>query len=312
MKKLIGTLGVRALLAMVIASLGLAGVIGSAAAAPGDPVDVSFTVGGGAPVVDGAVTVTFTDGENVANTWSGTGTVLGGVTVDGVGAAGGYNVTVDAAGYEPYTTAVNVSDVEQNGRAFAFDLVLAPAEPTAVPTETPANGTVTISKFYCDNIDSVEFITPDSTGTSDDTCVPGTATFTFYLVGDGTDAHEQLVVNEVGAIDLPAGDYTVVEEETQAETTITVVGGETSSLVVLNPANNVTPTPTNVAPTEVAPTQAPSTVTPAPTEAAGKVTALPSTGQGPTSSNSGTFLLLAAAGAMIAGAGAFLFRSKRA
>ena len=106
------------------------------------------------------------------------------------------------------------------------------------PVPAPTMGTVDVQKFYCDSVTAVEF-----DGDVADDCLTGAATFTFYLIGDGTDANDQLMVyeNGFGSIDLVAGDYEVVEEGTQATATITVTAGETTTLVVENPGQAPAP-----------------------------------------------------------------------
>ncbi len=72
------------------------------------------------------------------------------------------------------------------------------------------------------------------------------ATFTVYFIGNGTDANAQITVDGTGTIGLPAGNYEVVEENTQARTVITVSDGGILTLVVSNPADTtVTPTPSD-------------------------------------------------------------------
>src|SRR5690606_12749883 len=66
-------------------------------------------------------------------------------------------------------------------------------------------------------------------------CVSGAATFTFYLVGDGTADYAQIHVNGSGTIGLEPGTYEVVEEETQASFDLEVLDGENTVLIVNNP-----------------------------------------------------------------------------
>lgn len=73
-------------------------------------------------------------------------------------------------------------------------------------------------------------------------CQPGSATFTFYFIGDQNADHVQLVVDGSGSIGLPAGNYEIVEEGTQAHYIITVWDGVTNNLVVLNPTDDPLPT----------------------------------------------------------------------
>lgn len=120
--------------------------------------------------------------------------------------------------------------------------------PTVVTPDPSTEATVNIAKFYCDGLDDVVWQGGGAVAaaadipTSEGDCTPGTATFTFYFVGDQTNAYAQVVVYGNGSVGLPAGEYEVVEEETQARTTISVYDGEIYVLVVSNPTGNF-PTP---------------------------------------------------------------------
>jgi hypothetical protein len=163
-----------------------------------------------------------------------------------------------------------------------------------------ATGTVTVQKYYCTYLEEtlqVEAI--DLTQ-----CSPGAATFTFYLIGDGTADFEQLVLGSSGSgsIVLPVGSYEVVEEGSQTFFTVSVVAGGTTNLLVGNPAPVV---PTVPAPTAVAPQ--PTVAAPKPTAAPVK---LPNTGAGDGDGlNLLPLALTVAAG--ITAAGALTMRGKR-
>lgn len=192
-------------------------------------------------------------------------------------------------------------------------------------TPTPSSeGTVNVSKFFCTGLTETVFQAapvvnevpvgiaaaaeagiPSTAGE----CSPGAATITFYLVGDGTNAFAQLSVNGTGSIGLPAGDYEIVEEETQAHNFITVTEGGILTLVISNPAGSATPTPV-VTPTTapgVTPTVAPG-VTPTATSAttSTKVNALPNTGQGSSGHTNDALILLLGAMSVLLAAGVAL------
>jgi hypothetical protein len=165
-----------------------------------------------------------------------------------------------------------------------------------------ATGTVTVLKYYCTYIDEtmqVEAIEMDQ-------CSPGAATFTFYLVGDGINDYEQLNVGAdgQGSIELPAGEYEVVEEGSQAHFMINVLAGGNVQLLIANPAA--------VVPAEPAPTAAPQpTAVPAqPAAAPAQPVKLPNTGSGLTSGTGALTIALTAAAA-IAGGGAMILRTSR-
>jgi len=129
--------------------------------------------------------------------------------------------------------------------------------PTVTATTTPVitpdpstEGTVNIAKFYCLGLDETVFqvgeVQADAIPSSDGVCSPGPATFTFYFIGDGTDAYAQIDVDNTGTIGLPAGNYEVVEEGTGARTIITVSDGGILTMVVSNPTGSqFTPTPSD-------------------------------------------------------------------
>jgi hypothetical protein len=114
-----------------------------------------------------------------------------------------------------------------------------------------ATGTVNVQKYFCTYLDTTLLVE----AIEEDECDPGAATFTFYLVGDGTDDYEQLTVgaNGAGSINLPVGAYEMVEEGTQTFFNINVLEGETVQLLIGNPAVAVQPT----VPPAPAPTQPP-------------------------------------------------------
>jgi hypothetical protein len=147
-------------------------------------------------------------------------------------------------------------------------------------------GTVNVQKYYCTYLDTTLLVE----AIDEAECDPGAATFTFYLVGDGTADYEQLTVgaNGAGTIDLPVGAYEMVEEGSQTFFNINVLEGETVQLLIGNPAVVVQPT----VPPVPGPTQPPQ---------------LPNTGAGEADGIGLTPLVLVAAAA-IAGGGALTMR----
>jgi hypothetical protein len=179
----------------------------------------------------------------------------------------------------------------------------------AVPPGGLGEGTVSISKFYCDNIDDVIF---QFGGTGGAACAAGSGLFTFYLAGDGTNAYAQLWVDGSNSIALGAGAYEVVEENTQARLYLEVVDGGAYSLVSLNPAA-FAPAPGGdddgapAAPAPVSGTKSSVAVT---TSATGGTTAsaLPSTGSGPASGFEPAAWMLMTGAALVSAAGYMISR----
>jgi hypothetical protein len=176
-----------------------------------------------------------------------------------------------------------VVDVDGNFAVDAADYAVASAGCGPLLAGIPAGGigegTVTISKFVCDNIDDVIFQFGGSAGAA---CSASAGTFTFYLVGDGRNLYTQLWVDGTGSVTVPTGSYEVVEEETQARLYIEVADGGAYSLLSMNPTWSVAdPAPADGDP--AAPVAA-AAAAPASTSSGGTVaTALPSTGSGPAS-----------------------------
>lgn len=139
---------------------------------------------------------------------------------------------------EANTGATTIIDVAAGANLSLIFQTPTPADPA------PNTGTVNVSAFYCDNIDEPTF---QVTSTADvaaaavveasPNCAPGSALFTFYLVGDGTAENAQLAVDGAGSIALGAGRYEVVEENTQARVFINVYVDESTNVVFLAPAS---------------------------------------------------------------------------
>lgn len=102
-------------------------------------------------------------------------------------------------------------------------------------------GTVNVLKYYCSYLDQTMQL--EAVDTNE--CAPGAATFTFYLIGDSTNKHQQLVLDGNGdnSITLPVGAYEVVEEGSQTYFNVTVSAGATIQLLVGNPSGEPAPAP---------------------------------------------------------------------
>lgn len=95
----------------------------------------------------------------------------------------------------------------------------------------PLPGNVTVNKFVCEGQTGV--VWNEEPGAD---CVEGSATFVFYLIGDGTDDFWTLDVNGSGTIELPAGTYEVWEDGSWTMSTVEVTENGTTTVNVLNPA----------------------------------------------------------------------------
>jgi hypothetical protein len=140
--------------------------------------------------------------------------------------AGTYSVTDEASGTQ---TTVTFGDGEVVNLSIFVPAVGAP------PTVTAGTGTVSMAVFQCTNVNGTVFSVDSVSAAAQVDCTIGTATITFYLVGDGTADYAQVVVDGSGAISLNAGVYEIVIEETQAHTFITVPAGGVVSLTVTRP-----------------------------------------------------------------------------
>lgn len=101
-------------------------------------------------------------------------------------------------------------------------------------------GTVRVLNYYCSYLDSTRLVE----AIDEAQCAPGSATFTFYLYGDGTDEHWTLTTdaNGAGEISLAFGTYDVVAEETQTTFQMSV-GAEPVQLLIGNPPGTTAPEP---------------------------------------------------------------------
>jgi hypothetical protein len=93
----------------------------------------------------------------------------------------------------------------------------------SVSAQGGGTGTVTVLKYYCTYLNETALVEAIEIGQ----CLPGEATFTFYLVGDGTDDFQLLNVSGAGqgSIELSVSKYEVVEEGPQAHFKVHVLAG---------------------------------------------------------------------------------------
>lgn len=181
----------------------------------------------------------------------------------------------------------------------AMVAVLASSGLTHEAGSQTATGMVSVQKYYCTYLD--ETLLVEAIDVNE--CTPGAATFTFYLIGDGTADYQQLTVgaNGQGSIELPVGSYEMVEEGTQTFFNLTVAAGQPTNLLIGNPAIELQPTAVPAQPTAVSaqPTAVP----------AGPI-GLPNTGSGE-GAGSGLLALALATAAAIATGGALAARRYR-
>ncbi|HEV2073107.1 MAG TPA: hypothetical protein VGR29_05635 [Thermomicrobiales bacterium] len=173
-------------------------------------------------------------------------------------------------------------------------------------------GTVIVLKYYCTYLDETALVEAIEI----DQCSPGAATFTFYLVGDGTNDFEQLNVSGAGrgSIELPVGEYEVVEEGSQTHFMVNVLAGTNVQLLIANPSIEVVPTDPAPAPTAVPqPTTVPvepTVVTAQPSTTRTQPTRLPNTGSG-SDVEPGVVAFALTAAALVAGSGAMILGKTR-
>lgn len=166
-------------------------------------------------------------------------------------------------------------------------------------------GTVTVLKYYCTYLDETALVEAIEI----DQCSPGAATFTFYLVGDGTNDFKQLNVSGAGrgSIELPVGEYEVVEEGSQTHFMVNVLAGTNVQLLIANPSVEVVPTEPAPAPTTVPQLTA---VTAQPSTTRTQPTRLPNTGSG-SDVEPGVVAFALTAAALVAGSGAMILGKTR-
>lgn len=236
---------------------------------------------------------------------------------------------VDVDGTGSIVLAPGTYEVVEEGTQASATITVYPGDfinlDVLVPTGEYAPGaSVNVVKFYCDTVTETEFLSFSGTAYSDrldlptaPDCVPGPATFTFYLVGDGTAEYAQLAVDGSGTIGLEPGIYEVVEEGTQAHFRFEVLADDNTMLVVNNPMpeNGEVPddggTPDNGGETPGGNQGTPGGGTTGTTGGSTSgVTGLPSTGAG-AADGPGLLALAAVAAAALSGAGALTLRTRR-
>lgn len=142
-------------------------------------------------------------------------------------------------------------DLNDDGVINANDHAIAIAECNTLlggeyPTGPNAEqGTVNLTVFQCGNIQDAYFETVNpaimaraaAIDVGEPTCVPGSALFSFYLIGDGTADYTQLAVDGSGTINLDPGQYQIVEENTQASITVDVVASSYTTAAFYYPSD---------------------------------------------------------------------------
>jgi hypothetical protein len=238
----------------------------------------------------------------------------------GDGTADYEQITIDGTG--SIELAPGTYEVVEEGTLASVLLTVAAGDFITLDVQNPTGdyepgSSVNVVKFYCDTVTETEFLAygygqgaerEQLPGAPD--CVPGSATFTFYLVGDGTADYAQLHVDGSGTIGLEPGSYEVVEEETQAKFTLEVLDGENTVLFVNNPMPDDGEVPDDGDHDDGdTPSKPDDKSADKKDTSTGGVTKLPSTGSG-TSDSTGALALAAAAAAALSGAGAFTLRKK--
>jgi hypothetical protein len=232
---------------------------------------------------------------------------------------------IDVNGTASLTLAPGTYEVVEEGTQASTFITVFAGDFINLDVQIPAGGevvpgsSVNVVKFYCDTVTETEFLSltgaeyaerDELPGAPD--CVSGYATFTFYLVGDGTADYAQLAVNGSGTIGLAPGTYEVVEEETQATFTLEVLDGENTMLIVNNPMPDDGEVPDGEVPDgDEADKGDDKSEDKAKDTAKDKdVTKLPSTGSGATD-GTGLLTIAATAAAAISAAGALSLRKER-
>lgn len=130
---------------------------------------------------------------------------------------------------EPTTIELPVGDYEVVNEATQGIVNLSvPAGSSAVLIGYPASapdpevGTLNINTIMCDNV-----VEPMVTDIVDDDCVRVAKNLSFYLVGDGTDDFIPVTTSssDTTVVDLPIGDYEIVDEASQARLFVSVSTG---------------------------------------------------------------------------------------
>ena len=221
---------------------------------------------------------------------------------------------LDASGSGSIELPAGSYEVVEEGTGASSEIEVLAGDFTTLTVHIPVgDGTgtgqsVNVSKFYCENVSGTEFLTVGAGEENSEAidgapgCVPGSALFSFYLIGDETDDYAQLEVDGTGTLGLLPGSYEVVEEGAQASFKIEVVEGENTILVVNNPMPD----------DSEAPGPAPEDPGDDDGDETDGVSQLPSTGTGAGGGDSAMLAITAAVASMLAGIGAFVLRREQA
>jgi hypothetical protein len=180
-------------------------------------------------------------------------------------------------------------------------------------TESP-DVPVEIVVLSCDSIEKAD-ITESSDQPAAEDCEPGSASLTLQRT-DTQRTSEPIEVDVTNAMTLALapGEYSAVQESTQAQTTFVVAADQPPVLVLTQPSsveNDRTPEERRVAADDARSSSSrrgAGTTTASP-DARVVVTKLPNTGSG-ADDGTGVFVLAAAAAVALSGAGALIFRKK--
>lgn len=220
----------------------------------------------------------------------------------GDGTADYEELAVDASGIGTISLAAGTYEVvaEQSQTHFTVSVVsgettqLLVGNPSGgAPTPPPAaeTGTVTLQRYVCSYLDSTMLVE----AIEQEQCDPLAATFSFYVVGDGTADYFAAYTGDdgQGSAELPVGAYELVDEYSQTHFDVNVLAGENAVLLIAGP-EAAAPAPQ--------PTQAPG--------APETPTKLPNTGAG-TSGGTGSAAIAVAGAVALGGAGAAVVRRMR-
>lgn len=130
--------------------------------------------------------------------------------------------------------------------ATATDAIEAAAVPTYIFPDPNVMGTVNVAKFACagrsaTTIDADVFAAAASLPSGPGSCTPTAGVVTFTFLG-GLPNSSQLMVQNAGSIDLPAGNYDVVDNASGVHSSITLGGGQVVNLMIFGPLVGAPPT----------------------------------------------------------------------
>ncbi|MGC4105794.1 MAG: hypothetical protein QM753_05460 [Thermomicrobiales bacterium] len=140
--------------------------------------------------------------------------------------------TVDAPTVAPESTEAVDSTPETT--------IEAAVVPTFIFPNPNVKGTINVAKFACIGrtttiFDIDVFAAAGTLPSGPGACTPTSGIFTFVFVG-GLPNASQLMVQNAGSIDLPAGTYDVTDEASGTHATVTIGGGQVSNIMVFGPA----------------------------------------------------------------------------